>query len=424
MTDLSLVIPLSIILALILVYWYRKTFYFPLQKLILFAHQLLAGQYKTHLDIPPSSNASIRALGQLLNQLAIEWDKKSQGLITEKEHLLAVLRGMGEGVMVTDKHARIILINPAFRKIFSVEGLVEGKTSLEIIRDIGLEEGMERVLHGQEERVTLEMNHSFPQEKTLEVNITSLGTETGGSGILAVFHDITELKRLEGARRDFVANVSHELRTPLTSIVGYTETLIEGTLNDTETAQNFLRIIQKHAQRLAAIVEDLLTISQIESRQLDLVFQPLSLADCAREVLNTIERACEEKGLKLVNALSPELPKVGGDRYRIEQILLNLLDNAVKYTASPGSITISAKHKGDMVEVAITDTGIGIPQKDLSRIFERFYRVDKARSRKLGGTGLGLSIVKHLVQAHNGKVWAESEEGRGSTFYFTLPKAP
>lgn len=339
----SLLIPLSIVLLLVLTFWYRKIISLPLQKLLLFMHQLLM-----QLNISSGSHSSIPASGQSIDQLAIE-----QRLITEKEHLLAVLRGMKEGVMVTDKDGRVILVNPAFRKMFSFEGPVEGKTS----------------------------------------------------------------------RRDFVANVSHELRTPLTSILGYTETLLNGTLSDRDTAQNFMGIIQKHAQRLAAIVEDLLTISQIESHQLDLTFQPLSLADCAREVLNTIERACEEKGLKLINRLSPALPKVWGDKYRIEQILLNLLDNAVKYTTSPGSITISARSVQDMVEIAISDTGIGIPEKDLSRIFERFYRVDKARSRKLGGTDLGLSIVKHLVQAHNGKVWAESEEGRGSSFYFTLPKA-
>jgi two-component system phosphate regulon sensor histidine kinase PhoR len=236
-----------------------------------------------------------------------------------------------------------------------------------------------------------------------------------------VFHDITRLKNLERIREDFVANVSHELRTPLTTIKGYSETLLEGALRE-EVAFQFVQIIKKHADRLEKIVEDLLSLSKIEARTFTLRRETLSLAELVEDVLELMKEPAEKRAITLSRGGMDPALFVSGEKGYLEQVLVNLVDNAIKYGREGGIVSISATAKipGE-IEISVADDGMGIPREDLSRIFERFYRVDKGRSKELGGTGLGLSIVKHLVQAHGGRVWAESRPGKGSTFYFTLP---
>jgi two-component system phosphate regulon sensor histidine kinase PhoR len=242
----------------------------------------------------------------------------------------------------------------------------------------------------------------------------------GIRGAIAVFHDISRLKELEKIRQDFVANVSHELRTPLTTIKGYAETLLEGALKE-EVAYQFVQVIKRQSDRLTKIVEDLLALSKIELKEFQLKIETLPFHELAEDVLRYIQEATEKKKI----SISLELPTplmVKGDRHYLEQILINLIDNAIKYGREGGKITVSAVQRNQSeVEISVIDNGIGIPKEDLPRIFERFYRVDKGRSQELGGTGLGLSIVKHLISAHGGRVWAESQFGEGSTFYFTLP---
>jgi two-component system phosphate regulon sensor histidine kinase PhoR len=230
------------------------------------------------------------------------------------------------------------------------------------------------------------------------------------------------LKELEKIRQDFVANVSHELRTPLTTIKGYTETLLEGALEE-EVAPQFLQVIQKHADRLTKIVEDLLTLSKVESKEFYLKWERLPLSELIDDVLDFVKEGAEKKKISISRSIILSSLEVIGDRIYLEQVFINLLDNAIKYTHETGEISISAleKEQGE-IQVMIKDNGIGIPKEDLSRIFERFYRVDKGRSQELGGTGLGLSIVKHIIQAHGGKVWADSKLGEGSTFYIALPR--
>jgi two-component system phosphate regulon sensor histidine kinase PhoR len=243
----------------------------------------------------------------------------------------------------------------------------------------------------------------------------------GVRGAIAVFHDITRLKELEKVRQDFVANVSHELRTPLTTIKGYAETLLEGALQEKVAAQ-FVQIIKRHADRLSKIVEDLLTLSKIESKEFQLRSEDILLIEIIDDTIDLVKEAAERKAISIrKNDISPLL-SVRADRGYLEQVLLNLFDNAIKYGREGGEIIISAivEARGE-IQVSMRDNGPGIPKEDLPRIFERFYRVDRGRSRELGGTGLGLSIVKHLVQAHGGRVWAESQLGEGATFYFTLP---
>lgn len=239
--------------------------------------------------------------------------------------------------------------------------------------------------------------------------------------MLAVFHEMTRLKELKKIRQDFVANVSHELRTPLTTIQGYTETLLEGALKE-EVAYQFVQIIKKHSDRLEKIVEDLLMLSKIESQEFQWNKEILSISDLIEGTLELLKDSFEKKRITVSLTPIPSGLQTYGDRKYLEQALFNLLDNAIKYGREKGKIAISVIRKGPKeVEISITDNGIGIPSEDLPRIFERFYRVDKGGSRELGGTGLGLSIVKHIIQAHGGRVWAESTLGKGSTFYLTLP---
>jgi two-component system phosphate regulon sensor histidine kinase PhoR len=240
-------------------------------------------------------------------------------------------------------------------------------------------------------------------------------------GAIAVFHDISRLKELERIRQDFVANVSHELRTPLTTIKGYAETLLEGALKE-DVAFQFTQVIKKHADRLTKIVEDLLMLSRIESKEFRLEKKIVSPQDLVNDVIDYVRQSADKKRISIHKSeMAPSL-KVEADRNYLEQVLINLVDNAIKYTPDGGRITISVVEKeGQEVEFSVRDNGIGIPKEDMPRIFERFYRVDKGRSKESGGTGLGLSIVKHLVQAHGGRVWVESRLGEGSTFSFTLP---
>jgi two-component system phosphate regulon sensor histidine kinase PhoR len=263
----------------------------------------------------------------------------------------------------------------------------------------------------------------------IEASVTECERENEACAVL-VFHDITELRRLEHIRKDFVANVSHELRTPLTSIKGYIEALLDGAKDDPETSTKFLDIILKQSDRLNLILEDLLQLSRIESGQILFKREPLPIQRVIERTLAMIKPLADKKGHKLVSLVKDNLPAVLGDEDRLMQVLSNLLDNAVKYTPEKGTITVAARPVSDdaerpamatAVELCVSDTGLGIPDQDRPRIFERFYRVDKARSRELGGTGLGLAIVKHIVEGLGGRVWVEANAPTGSRFVVRLP---
>ncbi|MBU6409161.1 MAG: GHKL domain-containing protein, partial [Verrucomicrobia bacterium] len=252
------------------------------------------------------------------------------------------------------------------------------------------------------------------------VNAAAIRNSAGErEGTILVFHDLTRLKKLERTREEFVANVSHELRTPLSLIKGYVETLLDGARNNPETLERFLKIIERNAQRLDLLIQDLLTISALESGRVTLELHTVDLRALVEKVFNDFRQAASGKGVSLINQM-PELT-VNADVHRLEQVFANLLDNAIKYGRANGEVTVGAKQAGGSVEVFVRDNGPGIPPESLDRVFERFYRVDKARSREQGGTGLGLSIVKHIVQAHGGDVRVESTLGQGAIFSFTLP---
>ena len=323
------------------------------------------------------------------------------------------------------------MINEALRQLLSLSSDVSDRMPVEIIRNAELEESIWKAIRDGE-NVSLELDINKSGEKTIEVSVVSIhpsGTrmEEGSEGIrgaVAVFHDITRLKQLEKIRQDFVANVSHELRTPLTTIKGYAETLLDGALKEDQAFQ-FVQVIQRHTDRLTKIVEDLLMLSKIETKEFQLKIETIFLPNLIDDIIDFVKKPAEKKRISLSRHDMPSSLVIRADRSYLEQILINLLDNAIKYTPEGGSVNVSAIEKDSKdIQFSIEDNGIGIPKEDLSRIFERFYRVDKGRSKELGGTGLGLSIVKHLVQAHGGRVWVESQLGKGSIFYFTLPIRP
>jgi two-component system, OmpR family, phosphate regulon sensor histidine kinase PhoR len=365
-------------------------------------------------------------LSRIIDEIANQLRKKIAEVSEDKEYLQTILKGMMEGVLVVDEKKRIKMMNEALRSLLSVSSDVADKTPLEVIRNADLESSIQRVLQSGNSEA-FEMEVPTAGDKTFEVNVVAISSPNKESigrvlGAITVFHDITRLKRLEKIRQDFVANVSHELRTPLTTIKGYAETLLDGALKE-DVAFQFVQVINRHADRLTKIVEDLLTLSKIESEEFSLKPEHLLLSDLINETLDVIKEEADKKGVSI--SWSEFTPSffVFGERKGLEQVLVNLLDNAIKYGREGGNIKISVNENPNAeIHVSVEDDGIGIPKEDLPRIFERFYRVDKGRSKELGGTGLGLSIVKHIVQAHGGKVWAESQIGKGSTFYFTLPK--
>jgi two-component system phosphate regulon sensor histidine kinase PhoR len=364
-----------------------------------------------------------------VDEMRIRLREKIDEVSRERDYLKTILKGMVEGVLVVDERGRILMVNDALRTILSLSSEVVDKAPLEAIRNAELEEAIREAIH-EGKNTAFELTFPLSGGKIVEVNVVGISPspeETAQEaekieGAIAVFHDISRLKELEKVRQDFVANVSHELRTPLTTIKGYTETLLDGALRE-EVAPQFLQVIQKHADRLTKIVEDLLALSKIESKEFYLKRERLPLSELIDDVSGFVKEAAQKKKISISRSIVPSTLEMMGDRSYLEQVFVNLLDNAIKYTPEGGRVTISAIEKDQReIQFSIEDNGIGIPREDIPRIFERFYRVDKGRSQELGGTGLGLSIVKHLVQAHGGRVWVESQPGKGSTFYFTLPK--
>jgi two-component system phosphate regulon sensor histidine kinase PhoR len=327
---------------------------------------------------------------------------------------------MTEGLLLLDETGRIQLANRAFAALFGVTNDVHHKTIIEALRLHELSKIVES-LGVEKHSVEHELRLTSPDERWLQVNGAAIfNGNDGRHGTILVFHDLTRLKQLESARKEFVANVSHELRTPLSLIKGYVETLLDGAKDNPEVAAKFLQTIERNADRLKLLIEDLLTISELESGRVKLNLQVVALRPIVDKVIDDLKVRAGAKNMNMFNR-APEL-SLRADSNRLEQVLGNLVDNAIKYGRPNGNVTVGANLAGDsFAEIMVRDDGPGIPREALERIFERFYRVDKARSREQGGTGLGLSIVKHIVQTHGGKVWARSEPGQGATFYFTMP---
>jgi two-component system phosphate regulon sensor histidine kinase PhoR len=357
-----------------------------------------------------------------LKQALDDRDGRIKDLERQAASLRRVLASMAEGVIILDKDTRIISLNSSAEKIFGVsEKEARGKLFLAVVPNNDISELISKVLD-KREFISQELTLVWPIQRTFQVNASLIPEEDGTiNRCLLVIHDISEIRRLEKVRSDFVANVSHEIKTPLTSIKGFVETLLEGAQDDKENAKHFLKIIQDHANRLDNLVNDLLSLSFLESKAIVLEKQKVDLNRLVDEIISGFRSQTRKKSLEIKNELSSGL-SITADRDKLGQVFTNLIDNAVKFNREKGFIRVYSQDLDNKVKVIVEDSGLGIPAKDIPRIFERFYRVDKARSREIGGTGLGLSIVKHIVELHGGDVGVESTEGLGSKFFFILPE--
>jgi len=367
------------------------------------------------------SNDELADLSSTLNQTAVELDRTIRILTGERNQSAAILASMEEAVVVIDINERVTFCNRAFCQAASSSNIEwEGRPAVELIRHSDLLSMIRQALAGNEV-VHGEVVVGSVRTRSFAVTSAPIRSDVSTAGAVMVLHDITEIRRLERARRDFVANVSHEFRTPLTAIQGFSETLLEGALEDTGNRRRFIEIIHDHALRLGRLTDDLLRLAQIEAGQLQLEFQPVSVDGILEPCLETTRVKATQKGLRVEYQSAPGLPAVTGDLRSLQGVLQELLDNAIRYSSTDGLISIKAALEKSELVISVSDTGIGIPKADQDRIFERFYRTDPARSRESGGTGLGLAIAKHLIEAHGGRIKVESEVGRGSTFSVFLP---
>jgi two-component system phosphate regulon sensor histidine kinase PhoR len=355
-------------------------------------------------------NDELKELADSFNYMIARMAELFAELSRQKEELNSIISSLQEGLLALDEEDRVLFANASLKKIVN-EDLQQGRFYWEVLREPKLNELIRRVraarLNSVEE---IELNN-----KLFLCSLTFLGYK---EEIAIIFHDITEIKKLEKIKTDFVLNVSHELRTPLTSIKGFIETLEASALSDEN--RHYLEIIKRNTDRLINVVNDLLALSELEEKTSSLQMETVDLKNLIERVIKIFEQQIKAKGFSLNLSVDPDLLPVKGDPFKLEQVFINLLDNAIKYTEK-GTISIEMKYRDGQVVVSIQDTGPGIPQEHLSRIFERFYVVDKSRSKKLGGTGLGLSIVKHAILLHNGTINVESVPGRGTTFVITLP---
>ncbi|MGA3023224.1 MAG: ATP-binding protein [Bryobacteraceae bacterium] len=378
------------------------------------------------LDDPPADPQLFRAddelgvLGRSMSRVPPRVRELVQRVSIEAQRREAILAGMVEALLAVDEDLKVVLCNDAFARVAGLpSGIAPGTPLVRIVRDPALVDLLRHVLAtGGPARRRLQLGSS--EGPWFEVNVAPLAMPAG-RGAIALLHDITELERLERIRKDFVANVSHELRTPLTAIRGYAETLLDGALDDAENRRPFVEVIETHAIRLNNIAEDLLALSELDNATMAEPPRRVLLQAAVESAIRTVEPAAAERRVHLLTGAFGDL-EILGYRMRLEQALVNLIDNAVKFNRPEGEVRIEAERTDNgCARIVVSDTGIGIPSSDLPRVFERFYRVDRARSREMGGTGLGLSIVKHAVEQMKGTVAVESELGKGSRFIIVLP---
>ena len=382
---------------------------------------LSAGQ--TPRKVLISANARAQRVGLALEKLG-ERQRALEERVREGElSTQAVFGAMLDGLVVVDGQRRVRLTNRAFRQLFGVEEDGRGMPFLELIRHASIERlVLDAIRLREPKQEAIQMSRGPSEGRELEVTAVPLGEDSAQTdGAVILFRDVTQLKQVEEIRREFVANVSHELRTPLSIFRGYLETLLDDPHQPPGELLRILEIMERHSDRLNALVEDVLSLARLESPGTELDLSEVDLAELLHSIMRDWEKRLAGAGLKSHLNFPGNLPLISADENRLQEVLYNLLDNAVKYSEPGGVVSLRAEIEGDRVRISVSDQGVGIREADLPRIFERFYRADKGRSRELGGTGLGLSIVKHIVQLHGGTVEARSEPGEGTTISVLLP---
>jgi two-component system phosphate regulon sensor histidine kinase PhoR len=411
---------MAMLLAIILGISLARSLESKILSIIAFTQRIARGELEERM--PVTSQDELGTLIQNLNQMAEKLGEELKAVFEEKKEKETILASLTDGVLVIDRHGKIILSNPVMEKLFGPDT----SKFLEVLQNQTIQNLIEEVQE-KKSKVSDEIQILSPRKIDLAVEAVPIkGEEESPEGTILVFRDITRIKRLEQMRVDFVANVSHELRTPLTAIKGFVETLLDGAIDDKDHALRFLKIVASHSDRLSRLLDDLLTLSNIELGKIKIERSAVPVEQVVQSVLLMLQQKALDKGIQLTFEASKDLPPVLADRDRLIQILVNLVDNGIKYTEKGGRVSIEAQVKEDQhhrIEIVIKDTGIGIPESALPRLGERFYRVDKARSRAEGGTGLGLAIVKHLVEVHEGSMRIESQVGKGTTVRLMLPIA-
>jgi two-component system phosphate regulon sensor histidine kinase PhoR len=385
-----------------------------LQRVVAFARRIAQGDLGARLDV--SGGDELAAMEGALNQTAERLGQSFAEIESRRHELATMLDSMQEAVVAITAEGQVRWSNTVMQKIAGTQ-IKPGRPLIHSVRDPDLLACVRGAL--QDGEVRSGRASSLAPGRSFEINAAPLPS----GGAIAVLHDVTRIEQAEKSRRDFIANVSHELRTPLTSIQGYVETLVEDTKPNPETMREFLGIIHKNATRMNRLTEDLLALASVESPDYKLVAQPARACALVQDAIESLGGIVVDSEVELESAGAPDT-LVMADPDAMNQVFGNLIENAVKYGKENKRIVVGAKLLEDEVEFFVQDFGPGIPSEHLDRIFERFYRVDKARSRESGGTGLGLAIVKHIVEAHGGRIWAESELGAGAAFHFTLPLAP
>ena len=397
-----------IVILLIIATWFAWRYYSMRRSLNEYAKSLRQNPEQ------PTVSTELENLSSAVASLITSFNTQHAATDAERARLATVLDQMTDGVLIADSQGLIQFANPAAGRLFQTSNPTH-RSITEVIRNHQLVEAWRRCQQTgqmQTESVELPTRHQFLQLVVIP--------DTHASGSLLLVQDLTRIRRLETVRRDFVSNLSHELRTPLASLKALAETLQEGALDDPPAARQFIDQIQIEVDALTQMVNELLELSKIESGRFTLDLTPVAACDLLDSASKRMQLQAERAGLNIRVECASDIPRVSIDSQRLEQVLVNLIHNSIKFTRAGGEIVLSAEIFGDSIRFGVCDTGIGIPEDEVSRIFERFYRVDKSRAGS--GTGLGLSIAKHIVEAHKGKIWAESREGQGSTFYFTIPQ--
>jgi len=396
-----------------------RTIMGPVREVTRKAAEMAGGNFDQTIEV--RSADEIGQLGDMFNRMTRRLKQTLEEIQGEKNKVEAILIHMADGLLALDSNGRIIKLNPAAQRMFQTsEGTVLGRFPAEIWPDLPLEDVFE-MARREGRPITQEVRVG---PLVLLAYVTPLQSETNRlAGTVVVFHDITELERLESMRREFVANVSHELKTPLTTVKSYVETLLDGAADEPDLRARFLRVVESETDRMARLVKDLLNLSQLDHGVGEWDIQAHELPLLVEECIAKLSVPIDRKALHIRLDIAAETPLGLFDRDKLQQVVLNLLANAIEFTPANGEIHLEVRPEGSMVWVAVRDSGIGIPQEDLSRIFERFYRVDKARSRVLGGTGLGLAIARQIIELLGGTIWIDSKVGRGTEVVFTVPAA-